>query len=495
MKKLFLSFLSVLLVAAGNPAYADIPSIDTEAGLKVLAPVQAEDSSSDDTVTENQSQYLLGPGDVLSVIDYSSREDTAEQALQNVAVSPDGMANVYPVGMIKASGRTIQQFNQELNTRAKKYLINPSYVVSVASYRPAFVYVLGEVANPGLYGFGDNGGGMGSVSQNFRGLDRLSTSSPQRKAPGEMPKRTGGQGLADVLTQTPAPAFLPGGLGAMATGIAGLFGAVRDAPQDAPAAPLTNVPKGMPGMMGMNGMQGMSYANAMPTSLPTVPGGNFDPSHLTILTALERAGGVRDSANIRQVRIRRPSTNQTFYCDLWQLLVEGDPSQDIAIQPGDTVYVPAGGLNFNPEALGNLAANHSRRVRILGMVKQPGLYELSANDDMYSLLARAGGFTPTARTGSVLLSRVNRDGTVFQKRIAVNGSLKDSESVARSPVQNGDVIVVNNNALRSLLPYTLKTLAVTVGAMWLIYFSNQIKNVNVQTGADANNSNVRVLAF
>ena len=106
------------------------------------------------------------------------------------------------------------------------------------------------------------------------------------------------------------------------------------------------------------------------------------PETCTVLSALQRAGGLKDTANVRSIRVTHTRTRQIVVVDLWKLLVTGDVSQDIELEARDVVFVGHGGAGFNPDQFGGLASNPVRNIRIWGAVHTPGLYSLSPNDDV-----------------------------------------------------------------------------------------------------------------
>lgn len=68
-------------------------------------------------------------------------------------------------------------------------------------------------------------------------------------------------------------------------------------------------------------------------------------SSTTVLEAINRAGGQHEKGTLSRVYIIRPNPNapdkpQRIEVNLLKLIDKGDTSQDIALQPGDTVYVP-----------------------------------------------------------------------------------------------------------------------------------------------------------
>ncbi len=68
-------------------------------------------------------------------------------------------------------------------------------------------------------------------------------------------------------------------------------------------------------------------------------------SNTTVLEAINRAGGHQERGTLSRVYIIRPNPNapdkpQRIVVNLLRLIDKGDLSQDIPLQPGDTVYVP-----------------------------------------------------------------------------------------------------------------------------------------------------------
>ncbi len=96
------------------------------------------------------------------------------------------------------------------------------------------------------------------------------------------------------------------------------------------------------GGSGGSGSSGGSGGGAMPSTSPI----------LTLSTALQKAGGLKETADVRHIRISRLAPKQTFDVDLWKLMIDGDVSEDKTLQPGDVVYVPKGGADFDPSTMG-----------------------------------------------------------------------------------------------------------------------------------------------
>jgi protein involved in polysaccharide export with SLBB domain len=133
------------------------------------------------------------------------------------------------------------------------------------------------------------------------------------------------------------------------------------------------------------------------------------------------------------------------------MLATGDVSQDVMLNPGDSIFVPKGGSNYSSEQLG-LTGRQQRRVRIWGAVKSPGIYDLTSSDDILSLISKAGGFSRYANTNYITLSRTNRDGSISTNDIPVerNGALNDRNAVVRAAVNSGDLIIVRRSIPKTI---------------------------------------------
>lgn len=93
--------------------------------------------------------YLLGPGDVLSIVVMGEADLT-----RSVTVRPDGKITVPLLGDLAVAGMTPAAVTEMLTTGLRKYLRNPVVTVTVAQMRVerAFVYLVGTgFARPGTY--------------------------------------------------------------------------------------------------------------------------------------------------------------------------------------------------------------------------------------------------------------------------------------------------------------------------------------------------------
>jgi len=121
--------------------------------------------------------------------------------------------------------------------------------------------------------------------------------------------------------------------------------------------------------------------------------GSYSVSSLTTVShALFVSGGVSDIASLRNIQVKRAG-NVVANFDLYDLLINGDSSNDIVLKPGDAVFIPSVGA----------------QVRVEGAVKRPAIFELKKGESAKQLLAMAGGLKPNAYAKSAIVERFNFD--------------------------------------------------------------------------------------
>lgn len=92
--------------------------------------------------------YVIGETDVLNVRVAGQTDLTGDYT-----VRLDGMI-VFPyVGEIQAAGVPLAVFNRNLRDALSAYYKDPQVTVEIEEYNSCVVYVLGEVAKPGVYKF------------------------------------------------------------------------------------------------------------------------------------------------------------------------------------------------------------------------------------------------------------------------------------------------------------------------------------------------------
>lgn len=94
-----------------------------------------------------QERLTLGPGDALDIAVYGRPELTRT----NVVVGPDGTLNYLQLQGFPASGRTIDELRTDFDEQLAKFYLTPRTIVIPASFNSKKYFVLGKVANEGVF--------------------------------------------------------------------------------------------------------------------------------------------------------------------------------------------------------------------------------------------------------------------------------------------------------------------------------------------------------
>lgn len=95
------------------------------------------------------SEYVLRSGDALSV----SVVGHPELAVPAQPIRPDGQISLPMIPPVKVEGRSIPEVSATIQASYRSILTNPRVLVSIASYRPLRVTVLGKVERAGSFDF------------------------------------------------------------------------------------------------------------------------------------------------------------------------------------------------------------------------------------------------------------------------------------------------------------------------------------------------------
>jgi len=93
------------------------------------------------------SGYILGPDDQVKIkaIDIPEIGDTA------LRIDLQGGMTIPLIGRVQAGGLTVQQFENELVSRLKKYVKDPQIAVTITEFGSQPVSILGAVNKPGVH--------------------------------------------------------------------------------------------------------------------------------------------------------------------------------------------------------------------------------------------------------------------------------------------------------------------------------------------------------
>jgi polysaccharide export outer membrane protein len=107
---------------------------------------KGESSASVPTVSSNDTEYKIGPQDVLRIDVWKETEIS-----NAVPVRPDGKISLPLLNDIQAAGLTPMQLSAAIAEGLRKYITSPQVTVSVAQINSMRVYVTGEVTRVGAF--------------------------------------------------------------------------------------------------------------------------------------------------------------------------------------------------------------------------------------------------------------------------------------------------------------------------------------------------------
>ena len=137
----------------------------------------------------------------------------------------------------------------------------------------------------------------------------------------------------------------------------------------------------------------------------------------TVFHALYRAGGVNPIGSLRDVRLVR-NGKKIASVDVYEFIMEGRMTDDISLQEGDVVIVPA----------------YESLVKLSGKVKRAMKFEMRKDETLATLLEYAGGFEADAYTKTLRIVRQN--GEEYEVKTVSTSDYPVTE------LRDGDVVTV-----------------------------------------------------
>ncbi|HKR31622.1 MAG TPA: SLBB domain-containing protein, partial [Terriglobales bacterium] len=148
--------------------------------------------------------------------------------------------------------------------------------------------------------------------------------------------------------------------------------------------------------------------------------GTYTVSSLsTLVNALFASGGPDATGSMRHIQLKRKNQVVSEF-DLYDLLLNGDKSKDVALLPGDVIYIPPVG----------------QLVAIAGSVNMPAIYEIKDKTTVAEELEIAGGLNTTADSSRAVLERIENRTTRRVEEFAL-----DKDGAGRE-LHDGDVLRV-----------------------------------------------------
>ncbi len=141
-----------------------------------------------------------------------------------------------------------------------------------------------------------------------------------------------------------------------------------------------------------------------------LPGSYQVPAVATLFNALYMCGGPTENGSLRRIMLRRSDGTQKVF-DMYRFLIDGDASQDVPLQPGDTIFIPTA----------------EGRVSVTGEVGRPAIYEVLPKERLKAIIKFAGGARPSGVTQRVGHSTVEPGVGLKLRDVDLNATGVDSD--------------------------------------------------------------------
>jgi polysaccharide biosynthesis/export protein len=236
----------------------------------------------------------------------------------------------------------------------------------------------------------------------------------------------------------------------------------------------------------------------------------------SITQAIQLAGGTTQTANLRQVQVRRAATGKIAYVNMFDVLQRGNTSQDITLRDGDTVYISRSENVTTSDRLrltGSNLANQDTTVKvaILGEVGKPGTYTLKGDatgsataggrvnpPTLTEAIKIAGGSTASADLSKIRVRRNTRTGPGQVVPIDLISLLKAGDFSQDIILQDGDTILLPtltqvNSANSSLIAASnLGPQAINPPKVVIVGEVNRPGTYTLQSAANTTNNNTQL---
>ena len=119
-----------------------VTGVSAQSKAAALSPLQ--ESALEKSSLTVTTDYIIGPEDVLDITVWKNADLS-----KTVQVRPDGRISLPLIGDVVAVSRTSAQLTEEISTRLKAYMENPTVSIVVKEVNSYAIFVLGEVVKPG----------------------------------------------------------------------------------------------------------------------------------------------------------------------------------------------------------------------------------------------------------------------------------------------------------------------------------------------------------
>ena len=478
-----LTLVTLFVTAVPAPSHAQLPTLpaprDSQINSFSTPPTSPEappaPPGSRPTGFSNlppETPYTLGSGDRVRVDVFDVPEYSGE-----FPVLVDGTVNLPVIGAVSVRGRTLQQASETISQLYARYVRRPLVTVGLLAPRPVTIAVAGEVNRPGTYVANAGGGGAGTATQ-FPTVTQAITLAggiTQAAAVGEVKLRrrnvpttytinlwallNQGDISQDVALRDGDTLFIPTVADINPSDTRVLADASFASKQAQPINIAIVGEIARPGPYeitgGGAGTGGATGAITGTTTGVAAAGGGTTGGPPTITKAIQVAGGITSQADVRSVTIRRPTRSgqsRVINVNLWNILRDGDISQDVILQNGDTITIPTATAIDPAEATALAGASISPNtivVNVVGEVTRAGAIPVPPNTPLNQAILAAGGFNTRAKKSKVDLIRLNPNGSVSKREVEVD--LAQGINEAGNPtLRNNDVVIVRRSTAASI---------------------------------------------
>ena len=296
--------------------------------------------------------------------------------------------------------------NEISNLLSKKYLnkenISSEIEVRIASFKPQRILVTGEIRNPGVYKFPSYSSGE------FIAIENIKNDISQK---GEMENDT-----KDSIS--------------------------KEIDGD-------NITKGAFNRSESNtSLNQYSQNNSIRQNFQIK---RSSENFTTISNAIRKAGGITSKTDLSRIEIIRDlpigkgGGKQRAIIDFTSFLNESDPTNDIRLFDGDSIFLPklaSASSDILPKSILSGLSPRFITVDIFGRVENPGTIKLPLEASLSDAIALTGPIKPLS--GKIVLIRYNKDGTILNLNISYSARAKKGSK--RNPfVKEGDLISVKNS--------------------------------------------------
>ncbi|MGL5080954.1 MAG: SLBB domain-containing protein [Microcoleaceae cyanobacterium] len=397
-------------------------------------------------IADNQD-YTLGKGDRIQITLPTFPEHNGEYS-----VLVNGLINLPLLGKIRVDGMTLQQLERTLEAGYARTMKNPSVTVSLLATSPVDIAVAGEVSRPGAYAIPVDPSKFPTVSQAIQLAGGINQSANVREV--EV-RRSLGSGQEQTILVNLWDLFQNGELRQDLV--------LRDGDRIfIPTVSQTDLVES-PQLVATN-----LYNHEERPLKVAIVGEVFRPGSytlasgttsgvLTVTRAIQEAGGITSTANLRNVQVRRSSrmgSEETVNLDLFALLQQGDLRQDLILENGDTIVIPTltdlEGVDASAIVNNNLYSPESKpvKVAIVGEVSRPGPYTLTADSKAGGILTvtqaiqQAGGITSVADLRQIQVKRPGKNGEQEVINVNLFALLQQGDLRQDLILKDGDTVII-----------------------------------------------------